>query len=553
MRRVGTPEPVGAIGVEAEPLLAGVTSLRWGVVIFGLSRALSADLHPGLAGAVATAVLVFHASWRTVRPISLRIGSTGSRGSTGSVPSVVRATGPDLVVALLAAAATGAWTGPYSVAAVPALLAAAYLGGVGAAGVELGITLLALTAAGLVADSPPALTVGAVVATLVAVPAVGLLARRVRQASRLAARGQLSDMRLLNHLLSSTHRIARSSSASLDLDEVVEEACDRVQHALAPSALLVLAHGAGDTGHWRPVLTRGLRRDLGDGDHVADELAQLADEVVRVGGTVLHDTRTLPAGSGAGLAEPLHAEGVVVGAVILLHHDPGRYGAADLAVLRPLVAPIAVAIDNARWLRRLRTVAADEERARLARELHDGVAQLLVGVNLDLGRVPEPAPPEVVRSRAQVEAALAALRDGLVELRARVTETTGLIDLLADALVRIEDRAGVVTKLEVHESGPPLPRRVEHELWRMVQEALVNVERHADAHVVHVRWTRTERAAGFVVEDDGRGFDPHELRRGGGLGMRGLRERADAVGAALEIESTPGVGTRVTARLLRSS
>lgn len=533
------------MAVEVEPVLAAVASLRWGVVIFGLSRALSSDLHPGPAGALTTALLVFVASWRTVRPLTVRGEATAA--------AVVRATGPDLAVGLLAAVATGPWDGPYAVAAVPALLAAAYLGGVAVSVLELAFAVLVLAAAGLASGSATGVEVAAVVAVLGAVTAAGLLGRRLRRASRLAARGQLSDMRLLNHLLSSTHRLARSSAASLDLDEVVEETCDRVQRALEPAALLVLTHAAGGGGQWRPVLTRGVPTELVQVDGtVPAELGGLADAAARTGGVVLHDPASLPVGTGSALAEPLHAEGVVVGAVVLLHPDPARYDVADLSVLRPLVAPIAVAIDNARWLRRLRTVAADEERARLARELHDGVAQLLVGVNLDLGRVAEPVPPEVVRSREQVEAALRALRDGLVELRARVTETTGLTDLLAEALVRIEARTGLVTKLEVHESGPPLPRRVEHELWRMVQEALVNVERHADATVVQVRWTRTERAAGFVVEDDGQGFDAARVGRGQGLGLRGLRERADAVGAVLEVESAPGAGTRVRARLLRS-
>jgi signal transduction histidine kinase len=123
----------------------------------------------------------------------------------------------------------------------------------------------------------------------------------------------------------------------------------------------------------------------------------------------------------------------------------------------------------------------------------------------------------------------------------RSVTTTGVAEVSAR-------RTGIDVTFE-HEGGSPLPFRLERELWRVAQEAVTNVEKHADASHVHVRWWCDRSSALLVVSDDGRGLPERGATRIDAYGMLGMRERADAIGAQLEIESAPGKGTTVRCRL----
>lgn len=524
------------LGVELpvidDPMLHAVTAIRWGVLIFGLSLSSAATYGPPWGYATATALLVFNASWRTIRPVTLQAGAATSK--------VLRFVAPDLLVALLAAGATAAWSGPYALAAAPAVLLAAHLGGAAAAAAVLAVDVLVLVLLELLIHPDGGSGASATVAALVVVAVVGTAAGRAARSPRAH---QLSDMWLLNRLLTSMHRLTRTSNISLDLDDVLAATRDRIRATFDVSSVVIAAHGVAGSG-WRIVLVDGPAAC----DVQLDDVARVAATAVEHGGTLLGDDLAPLAGA-SGMCQPLLAEDVVVGAVLVEHELPGRYGNADLAALRALAGPVALAIDNARWFRRIRTVAADEERVRIARELHDGVAQSLVAVHLDLGRLDDHQ-PEILRARLQVEGALVSLRESLIDLRAGVTASTPLSTLAKEAVARLEERVGVVCHLDVVEVAPNLPPRVEHEVWRILQEALANVEKHADASEVVVRWTLDEREALLEVVDDGKGFDVRATRHVE-FGLRGMVERADAIGASLRIYSDADLGTTVLLRLHR--
>ncbi len=119
--------------------------------------------------------------------------------------------------------------------------------------------------------------------------------------------------------------------------------------------------------------------------------------------------------------------------------------------------------------------------------------------------------------------------------------------MAADYLVRFEERTGIATTW-APEADRRLPYRVEQELWRIVQEALANVDRHSGATRVIVRWDVDEHGARLEVSDNGKGFDPARVA-GDHYGIVGMRERADAVGAKLQLVSRPGRGTSVVVEL----
>jgi signal transduction histidine kinase len=141
------------------------------------------------------------------------------------------------------------------------------------------------------------------------------------------------------------------------------------------------------------------------------------------------------------------------------------------------------------------------------------------------------------------------LRETLYELRATVTEDADLSDVAARSLERLAERTGMTIDWHAHVDRR-LPHQVEQEVWRILQEALNNIERHAGASTVKVRWTVEGHRARLLVEDDGRGFSPNEVE-GEHYGLLGMRERADAISAQLTIDSIPGQGTRLLVEVPR--
>ncbi len=207
---------------------------------------------------------------------------------------------------------------------------------------------------------------------------------------------------------------------------------------------------------------------------------------------------------------------------------------------------------------RLATDAQEEERKRLARELHDDTIQTLVIAKAELNALAaeEPAPAAVSERLENVEATLAAAIDNMRrfsrDLRPSLLDDLGLVDavdwLVGDLGVRTTINA------QLHTSGEPrrLDQKDELTLFRIVQEALRNVERHARASTVEVRIHFGEDVRATIT-DDGKGFDTsqalHDRHSSTGLGLLGIRERAKLAGAELSIRSQPFAGTSVTVTL----
>jgi signal transduction histidine kinase len=191
-----------------------------------------------------------------------------------------------------------------------------------------------------------------------------------------------------------------------------------------------------------------------------------------------------------------------------------------------------------------------EERQRLARELHDSVTQSLYGLALYTeaagralgdGEVGQ-AVANLHDIRETTQEALGEMRLLLYELRPPVLED-GLAAALRTRLQSVETRAGLEVAFECR-GDERLPVHQEQELFRLAQEALSNVVKHARATRVLVRLEVTENLAVFEVCDDGAGFELLQLD-GAGFGLRGMRERAERLGGTFNVMSAPGAGTRV--------
>lgn len=205
-------------------------------------------------------------------------------------------------------------------------------------------------------------------------------------------------------------------------------------------------------------------------------------------------------------------------------------------------------------LRRLagRRIAAEEEaRRRVARELHDDLGQRVTAAALELKAVRRQIPDgDLLRSELDaVGGTLSELAEDLRrlshELHPAALERRGLVDALRDHCVEVERRSGLAVRLSLRDAEGPIAADVALGLYRIAQEALGNVVRHAAARTVHVTLTVAAGTAHLGVADDGVGFDPAAARGSAGLGLASLEERAELLGGRCRIVSAPGAGTEI--------
>ncbi len=261
----------------------------------------------------------------------------------------------------------------------------------------------------------------------------------------------------------------------------------------------------------------------------------------------------------SGLYVPLLVRDRAIGVIVVHDRLAGplgdlRFTEEDVRIAEALASRAAVAVDLSERVQResLRRVveAQETERKRLAMELHDETGQALTSLLLGL-RMAENATDEDERRRVLAslrELTSSTLRDVrrlAVELRPKALDDFGLVPALERLVDGLRERTG----LEIHLAAPlsgRLAPDVETALYRVVQESLTNVVKHAGARRVSVLVTRKHGGVTAVIEDDGRGFEPAPAIRGAGLGLVGMRERMALVGGRLTIESDKA-GTTIVA------
>src|ERR671932_1501680 len=229
----------------------------------------------------------------------------------------------------------------------------------------------------------------------------------------------------------------------------------------------------------------------------------------------------------------------------------------DATLALAIARQAAVAIENARLHERARQAAVLEERHRLARELHDSVTQSLYGIALyaeAAARALADGDAESAGTNLQditetTQEALGEMRLLLFELRPPHLDERGLAGALRSRLQAVEARAGLKTEFDCQGEGRLAPE-TEQELFRLAQEALNNVLKHAHARHVCVRLDLTGDQVVVEVADDGVGFEPSSPEAEG-YGLPSMRERAERLGGTVEIDSGPGAGTRVRVEVPR--
>jgi signal transduction histidine kinase len=255
-------------------------------------------------------------------------------------------------------------------------------------------------------------------------------------------------------------------------------------------------------------------------------------------------------GAKTGLYVPLMLRDVAIG-VLVAHDKLGpdqRFDDSDLRLAEQFADRAAIAVDLSRRVARdaLRRIVRGQEleRRRLARELHDETGQALTSILLGLRSVENAGDSGDLRHAAAdlrelVVATLQDVRRLAVQLRPKALDDFGLVPALERLVQTFSESTEIRVALEAQLGNQRLPSEVETTLYRIVQEALTNVVKHAEAANVSILLVRKKGSATVVIEDDGQGFDPQTTREGG-LGLAGMRERAELHEGRFRVESAPG-------------
>jgi len=203
--------------------------------------------------------------------------------------------------------------------------------------------------------------------------------------------------------------------------------------------------------------------------------------------------------------------------------------------------------------------AQERERQRVARDLHDGVNQLLASAKYRLGSLADQAQTRastegVLKVRDVIEKALSEVRSISRNLRPSELDDLGLVAALRSLAHEFHERTGITTRFRSQrpECPPHTPKEVEMTIYRIAQEALTNCAKHASAMRVDLRLSASDGRVTFTISDDGSGFDLASVAQGAkapGLGLLSMRERAEFMGGTLTVDSVPGKGTRITVEL----
>lgn len=261
---------------------------------------------------------------------------------------------------------------------------------------------------------------------------------------------------------------------------------------------------------------------------------------------------------------PIRMAGALAGVLVVGSLRAHAFADSHVDLLSTLADQAAIAIDNARLYAQARELAVLEERNRLAREMHDTLAQGFTGIVLQLEAAEQVMSDVSGEALGHLDRARKLARDSLNEarrsvwnLRPRALEQAGLAEALRQSLDDSVSDGRLEGHFELSGPTPPLPAEAENTLLRITQESLTNLRKHAQAAHVWVSLVYEADSVILTIRDDGVGFDPTtppaSRHVGGGLGLVGMRERAQAIGARLLVDSQPGEGTQIQVVLPVSS
>lgn len=539
-----------------------VTVGRWGAVGFGIAFAAPQAFDGSYLAVVASAIALFITTWRTILPVRLAAADPRYRFMAYL----------DVALFGIATGITGGLESPFIFTLLVAIGIVAfgwgYMAGMWALGTGIASMVVTIPVSDFSfaqqADSQRDVTL-----TMMSL-AIVLLCAFVRERlidaekGRGSLAGEIDSLSDANELLALVNTVARTLPSSLTLREALDACRIQIEDTFGAKVIALVAHDESSED-WVPRLADGCVLNPA---YTTGQLPPVLRETLKNPAPriiVYHDADDghlvpIQPGMSSGLYARLETRSKVVGLLGIEHPDPDKFEERHLSLMADMAEVLALTIDNARWFGRLRTLGAEEERVRLARDLHDRLGQWLTYIGFELERIIEVdrsderegsasadsrSVVELKNLYGDVQSALDELRETLRQLRSGVTDENPFTDMGAKLASSFEERTGITTRFHADDNGDRLPVPIENELFRILQEALNNVSKHAAAKNVEISWRIVGGNYELVVSDDGKGFSVGRGVRESAYGLVGMRERADVIGADLDITSTPGQGTTI--------
>jgi signal transduction histidine kinase len=292
-----------------------------------------------------------------------------------------------------------------------------------------------------------------------------------------------------------------------------------------------------------------LSRQAGFGETEVAQPSLSADErqaLASAEGVIRLETRQ---GAATALAVPVHVQERLWGVVLFSSHGDGP---ADLRLVQTVAGQLSLGLTKIVLSRQKEELAAQEERSRIAREIHDGIAQSIYMLSLNLEKA-----AEIARDDERLGGLVGLAKEALLEVRHYIFDLKPLLagDVSLAGTIRAQMRefsavSGLPVELRLDGAERTVPPAIGSALYRITQEALANVFRHADAKSIEALLAFNGDGLLLEIRDDGRGFGVVGDGAGSqGRGLRNIHQRATEAGGAAEILSTPGQGTTVRVNL----
>ncbi len=531
---------------QLAPFGPAILAIRWATTMLSISLAAGAFVDRDLVVVGFVGVIVAVTAIRS-------LGALRDHGRTRNLVELFA----ELAIHLVAVTMTGLWTSPLIFSLMTTVVIAGFARGF-AFGLRVGgVVTIALTAAMVLAPDHDLMALPDLARWSGVVLLVGIVAGYGRRISGEANRqhgialDRMNRLADANALLFNLHRIAQTLPASLNQDEVLDSTIARLRPLVEFDSAAIITLDESD-GSW--IVARRQAVDVGQ-LLAPDEMPMPLRRAITSRTVVVSDDLSIDGpgfnpGSRSCAYAPLLARDALIGVLCLESRHERHFSERDADVLRRYVDPAALAIDNARWFARLRTVGADEERTRIARDLHDRIGQSLAYLGFELDRVirhdlqDRPVTDLLEQLSVDLRGVTTEVRETLYDLRTDVGNDKDLAATLEEFGGRVAKRSSLDIVIDC-DTGSRLPILQEREIWRIAQEALINIERHAQASEVGITWRCNGSTASLSISDNGKGFPVGKSGRQDSYGILGMRERASSIGATLELISSPGEGTTV--------
>ena len=364
----------------------------------------------------------------------------------------------------------------------------------------------------------------------------------------------LESLRTRTRQIGALHALDRASQATDTLGDFAAQVLDIATSGWEAQAGGLFLYNL-DTQTWTCRAGRGLGRDMTDPRF--DLALQLAHQARAAGKPIVipeldhdgrHDLLSVA-------AAPLVAEGQTLGAIFLGARRRNALAERHTELLATMAHQIAMAVSNAQLYTKVSQMAVYEERYRLSREIHDGLAQTLAYLGLQTERLEkliasgksQAAAGELAEMRQSIRAAYVDAREAIDGLRLSMENPEQLAARLADYVTEFSRQTELAAYFTAEPAELTTDPAIALQLLRITQEALTNVRKHALAHRVDVRLRASAGELELTVTDDGRGFPDFPQPNGASrrYGLATMRERAEGLGGALTIATGPGQGTRI--------